>query len=144
MPTENYLNQIVYHRKGTNIILPQTQANASDPNLAPITVSQAIQFGYMEDPLNKKSTFSAEQHALNELREQNRLLIQRIKDLENSSKQTKTPRKPKKVVEQEPEIVKPEIVKPEIVVPEKEVLSLDEDEDEDEDDVNKQLNALLG
>jgi hypothetical protein len=135
MPTENYLNQTVYHRKGTNIILPQTQANASDPNLAPITVSQAIQLGYMEDPLKKKSTFSAEQQALNELREQNRLLIQQIKELENSSKQTKTPRKTRKVVEQKPDL-------PEVVIPEEELLDLDEDEDED--DVNKQLNALLG
>lgn len=68
----NY-DAIVYQRKGTNIIIPETEANRSDPNLVPMTVKQAIEYGYIADPTADQDQSTEEfklQEENNRLREQ--------------------------------------------------------------------------
>ena len=65
-PKANYLDQIVYLRKATNLVVPATEANKKDPNLVPMTVGEAIKLGYIKDPMQNVKMEPLEKQLLDE------------------------------------------------------------------------------
>lgn len=71
-------NTIVYQRKGTSILIPETEANKKDPNLVPMSVGEAIKLGYIDDP-DKDSTAVIVSDS--RVTEENKRLKQQISDM---------------------------------------------------------------
>ena len=75
-----YLNKIVYLRKGTNLLVPETKANQKDQNLVPMTVADAIKHGYMSDPKKTLQMDPIEE----QLREENARLLETVQQMQKS------------------------------------------------------------
>lgn len=134
----SYLNNIVYHRKGTNVVVPETDANKNDVNLAPMTVHDAIQLGYIEAP---KSMLTPQPEAVStsQLQRENEKLRDLIRQLQSDIREMKTAKPEVAVVESDP---LPQLKQLELpVVPES---SSEVTDDSGHDDTQEQLEALMG
>lgn len=132
----DYLEKIVYQRKGTKVIIPETVANKADPNLIPITVGMAIDLGYITDPKGRdKSSVNTSL-----LEDENARLKRQIEELMSKNEETPvqinvTPNevapKPRKKTNKDPSPVAQQLNNPSV-------------NDEGHDETDEQLKLLLG
>jgi len=128
--------QVIFRRKGTRVIYPYTEANAKNPSLISMSVSDAQDEGLL-GPRDEHNSDSAE---VSQLKSQNEVLRAKLDELLREKKEADAP--PKKVAKKK--VSKKKAVKAVEPEPEQVQVEMELEVEDDEDSELKDSLSKLG